>query len=82
MDSSLLPNRPLNIGITVEAMTGALAAGQRRLEMIGVLVVATESINHVSLEKCIISLPISTFTELCKNLQWELGDVGDILTFM
>jgi uncharacterized membrane protein YeiH len=48
----------------VEAMIGALAAGQRHMDMIGVLVVATESINHVSFENCIISLPIRTFTEL------------------
>jgi uncharacterized membrane protein YeiH len=48
----------------VKAMTGALAAGQRHMDMIGVLVVATVSINHVSIENCIIGLPIRTFTEL------------------
>ena len=41
MDSAFLLSILFNIGITVEAMTGALAAGERRMDLIGVLVVAT-----------------------------------------
>ena len=41
MDSAFLLSILFNIGITVEAMTGALAAGERRRDLIGVLVVAT-----------------------------------------
>ena len=41
MDTILLLGILFNIGITVEAMTGALAAGERRMDLIGVLVVAT-----------------------------------------
>jgi uncharacterized membrane protein YeiH len=41
MDSAFLLSILFIIGITVEAMTGALAAGERRMDLIGVLVVAS-----------------------------------------
>ena len=42
MDSALLLSILFNIGINVEAMTGALAAGERRsMDLIGVLAVAS-----------------------------------------
>jgi len=49
MDYALLPNILFNIGITVEIMTCALAASERRMDLIGVPVVVTVSINHVSI---------------------------------